>query len=84
VLGGFVKSPIKTVVHALSWVGEKIGLVVTPIVLTVFYVVVIGIANGVSRLTGADMLNRKGVGNPTFWFEKPREPKTEDRYLAQF
>ena len=32
-----MKSPIKTVVHALSWVGEKIALVVTPIILTVFY-----------------------------------------------
>ena len=84
VLGGFVKSPFKTVVHALSWVGEKIALVVTPILLTVFYVLVIGVANVVTRLTGADMLRRKGIGNPTFWFEKPQEPKTKDRYLAQF
>ena len=79
-----MKSPIKTVTHALAWVGEKMALVVTPIVLTVFYAVVIGIAKGVTKMVGADMLHRKGIGNPTFWFEKPSEPKSKERYLAQF
>ena len=83
-VGGLVRSPIQAVVHGFSWVGEKIGMVVTPILLAFFYVTVIAAASLVSRLAGADMLHRKAAGNPTFWFDKPEEPKDKNRYLAQF
>jgi len=79
-----VKSPLKLVVHALNWVAEKIALVVTPVVLTVFYVTVIAVASIVARIVGADMLHRKARGNQTFWFDKADEARTKERYLAQF
>ncbi len=79
-----MKSPIKLVVRALSWVGDMIGLVVTPVILTVFYVTVIAVASLAARIAGADMLHRKPPAKPTFWFDKPDEPKTKERYLAQF
>ncbi|MFN0150935.1 MAG: hypothetical protein ACKVU1_09550 [bacterium] len=79
-----MKSPIKLLVHALSWAGEKIGLVVTPVILTVFYVTVIAVAGVAARIAGADMLHRKAPAKPTFWFDKPEEPRTKERYLAQF
>jgi hypothetical protein len=73
-------------VRGLAWVGEKIALVVTPVILTVFYVAVIGIANAVTRVSGADMLHRKGVGNPSYWFPKTSTDTRplKDRYLSQF
>lgn len=79
-----MKSPLKLVVHALNWVAEKIALVVTPVILTIFYLTVIAIASVVARLAGADMLHRKPRKTPTFWFEKPDEARTKERYLAQF
>lgn len=70
--------------RGLLWVGERIALVVTPIILSVFYVVVIGVAKGVALLVRADFLHRRAPGNPTFWFPKPADPRSKDRYLAQF
>lgn len=68
----------------LVLVGEKIALVTTPIVLTLFYFTVIAVAGIIAMLVRADLLHRRAVGNPTFWFPKPKEPMDESRYRAQF
>jgi hypothetical protein len=81
---GTVKRVWDKIRKGLAWIGEKIAIVVTPVFLTLFYITVIGIAGIVSRLVRADLLHRRAVGNPTFWFPKPKQQVDEKRYRAQF
>lgn len=79
-----IKSAWEAIQAGLRWAGEKIAIVVTPIFLSVFYFTVIAVAGIVTKITRADLLHRNPVGNPTFWFVKPKEPMDESRYRAQF
>lgn len=83
-MSGSVKSLWDKIQKGLAWVGDKIAIVVTPIFLTLFYFTVIAVAGVVSGLARADLLHRRAVGNPTFWFPKTAEPRDEKRYRAQF
>jgi hypothetical protein len=79
-----IKSVWDSILRGLVWVGEKMSIVVTPIFLTLFYFIVIGIAGIAAKLVRADLLHRRPVGNPTFWFPKQKERLDESRYRAQY
>ena len=79
-----MKSIWNAVLGGLRLAGDKIALVTTPIFMTLFYFTVIAVAGIVATLVRADMLHRRVVGNPTFWFKRTKEPMDETRYRAQF
>lgn len=79
-----MSSVVSGVRKGLARVGEGVAKVTTPIFLTLFYFTVIAIAGIVAFLARADLLHRRAMGNPTFWFKKEKEPVDERRYRAQF
>lgn len=79
-----MKSIVDGILGAFRLLGDKISMVTTPIFMGLFYFTVIALAGIVATLFRADLLHRRAVGNPTFWFKKPKEPMDESRYRAQF
>ena len=76
---------MKSILRAL-WAGWKrfgfiLGTINRFILLTVFYWVVIDVANIGLRLLRKDLLDRRMVPKPTYWHPKPAAPAT---YQHQF
>ena len=81
VLGAAVPRVLKTVY--LGWMGIAvvIGSIVTPLILTIFFFLVLTPVGLFFRLTGRDVLNRKlDRDAPTYWIKKDYPITDRSRY----
>lgn len=72
--------------HALSWLGDKIALVVTPVVLFLVYFIVFGIASVILRLFMPDMLQKRRKADPdaSYWKKKEDFDTSPERLKRSF
>ncbi|MBI3577932.1 MAG: hypothetical protein HY089_00810 [Ignavibacteriales bacterium] len=61
-----------------------LGIVSTAILLTLFYVFVVGPVAIALKLFGKDLLDRKAEHRPSYWYDKSKEPITLDQSKHQF
>ena len=67
------------------WFGIVMGYVMTRVILTIFYFVVLTPFGVVRRLLGKDSLERSLDGSATTWWrERDGEPPPRERYERQF
>lgn len=76
-------------VLSLLWQGWKkfahvLGIVNTRILLTITYVIIIGIVAIISRLIGADLLDRRMKERPSYWHDRDAADATLEAARRQF
>lgn len=76
-------------VLSLLWQGWKkfahvLGIINTKILLTVTYLVIIAVAAIVSRLRGADLLDRRMRPRPSYWHDREAADASLESARRQF
>jgi len=62
-----------------------IGIIVTGLILTIFFLVVFGIAGIILRLLKKDLLNRTiDLKRDSYWIEREDKPFDKDNYIKQY
>lgn len=86
VLGGLIApKSLKHVYIAWMSLGFILGLVVSNIILTIFYYVVLTPVGLVARLCGQDFLSlKRNPAATTYWVMKPAGPRAPQEYEQQF
>ena len=66
-------------------VAHFIGIIITGVILTVFFFVVFGIAGIILRILKKDLLDRTiDLNRDSYWIEKEQKPFDKDQYTRQF
>lgn len=61
-----------------------LGKVNTTLLLTLSYVLILGPVAMVLKLFGKDLLDRKAEHRASYWYDKPKEPITQEQSKHQF
>lgn len=71
--------------HGWLWLGERLGFIVSPIVLAALYFMVVTPTAVVSRCLGRDALRLKRRTSSTYWIPRePTERKQSDFFKQQY
>jgi hypothetical protein len=76
-IGQFLKRWWMAFAHALGWVNTRV-------ILTIFYLVIIGIPAIVLKLIRKDLLHRKYLTDSSYWISKEPMKHTLDEARHQF
>jgi len=70
--------------RGLTWLGEKIGMIVTPILLALFYVLVVSVVAIVMKIFSPDMLHKKLGDEQTYWKTRSDFDTSRERLKRPF
>ena len=76
----FIKPLLRPVFKAAMWLGMKINWVMTRIILTVFFFIVLAPTGILTRLLGKDLLKRKFDPNAESYWQQPKRPEYKPEY----
>lgn len=68
----------------LIWLGEKMALVVTPVILFLFYFVILGVFALGAKVFSPDLLQKKERSKTTYWKKKEDFDTSPERLKRSF